>query len=99
MTFEEKAKELMISYGMFDTQADAVIALCKEKGEDEFPGMRDRWRDDIEGYPEMLFPAIWNSIKRVALEWLEENKPEAWFKPMFMEEKDWPEDLKKQMGV
>lgn len=81
MTIEEKLKSMLVENGMFDEWADAVIARLKE----DVVGatMRGRWGDSVEGYPVQLLTGLWLSTKRIALEWLNENHPQAWFKPVF----------------
>jgi len=84
MNFEDKMKDLLIQNGMFGSQADEVIAEAKVANCCE--SMMGRWGDDVSGYPEMMVNVLWLSVKTVALKWLEENAPEAWFKPMFMDD-------------
>jgi len=37
-----------------------------------------------DSYPDMMYNLLMVSIKPVALKWIEDNCPEAWFKEMFM---------------
>lgn len=81
MTIEEKLKAMLVENGMFEEWADTVIARFKE---DEVGAiMRGRWGDSVEGYPVQLLAGLWLSTKRIALEWLNENNPLAWFKHRF----------------
>jgi hypothetical protein len=34
-------------------------------------------------YPANVYHVVFDVIKPIALKWIEENKPEAWFKPIF----------------
>lgn len=81
MTVEQKMKDWLISNGMFDNQAEEVLNLAKE--EELFKSMKNRWQSDSEGYPTALYAVLIISLREIALQWIEENCPEAWFKPMF----------------
>ena len=65
---------------MFDSDAEAIFPLIIEDS------VFDRWLEDVNGYPEMIRSVLWLSAKRVALEWITENKPEAFYRPLFEEE-------------
>lgn len=47
--------------------------------------MAGRWNDNISDYPPIMTKAIWISAKRIALQWIDTNKPQAWFRPIFAE--------------
>jgi len=82
MSFESKIRELLIENGMFDKQADAVILLAKENQIND--AMKDRWNDSTEHYPPVIMNMLWFSTKKIALDYIEKNIPNAWLKPMFM---------------
>ena len=84
MTIEDKIKEMLVSKGMWDNQADAVLAQMKVDDENGFVHpMKGWWTDDVEGYPNSLLAVLFVTADRVALQWIDENKPKAWFRPMF----------------
>lgn len=81
MTIEETLVEMLVDCGMFDSDAKAVMERVKaDKGNE---AMSMRWRDGIEGYPEQLLAVLWLSTKRHAVEWIDDNIPLAWYRPMF----------------
>lgn len=84
MTFEEKARAMLVERGMFPKQADEVVAMMKQDPANE--AMSDRWRDNIEDYPIEMLAILLFSAKTNALEWIDKNCPKAWYRPMF--EKD-----------
>lgn len=84
MTFEEKIKELLISNGMFDTQAIAVLAQAKD--DTILSDFKGRWGHDVGDYPAMMTNVVWAGVKRIAVKWIDANVPEAWFRPMFATE-------------
>lgn len=82
MTIEEKLVEMLVNDGMFDTQANQVMERVKSNKINE--AMIGCWGDATEGYPETLFMPLWASTKDHALEWIDENLPQAFFRPMFV---------------
>ena len=79
MTFKESILKELISRGMSDSQAESVFEL--QVG--TTPEMGGRWNDDCTGYPDIMISVLVKSSIRLGKKWLEENKPEAWFLPMF----------------
>ena len=86
MTIEEKLVEMLIENGMFDTQAKEVMELIKSDEANET--MQGRWRDAPGDYPEVMLAVLWLSTRIKALEWIDENVPQAWYRPMFVEENE-----------
>lgn len=81
MTFKERVIELLYKRGMFQDQAEEVLELAMADPANE--AMKDRWNDHIEGYPPQTLTVLWFSVKRVALDYIIKNCPQAWFRPMF----------------
>jgi hypothetical protein len=71
----------MTSRGMFPSQANEVIEKYIALRKDE--SMLSRWNDEVSAYPEPLQSILWMGVKDYAAKWIEENAPEAWFRPMF----------------
>lgn len=81
MTVEEEIQELLKSKGMLDTHAKAVIAAAKESEVLKDSGLH--WGDDIEGYPDFLMATIKMSVMDTAKDWIKENCPKAFYRPLF----------------
>lgn len=81
MTFEEKMKNLLVANGMFESQADGVITMAKTH--DALYSFADNWQKDISTYPDMMVNVVWMGIKRVAVLWIDEHMPQAWYREMF----------------
>ncbi len=82
MTLEQRLKEMMVERGMFEEQADEVMACVKD---DECnKSMQSRWKDEASGYPPAMIKVLWIFTKEAALDYIEKNLPQAWFKSMFM---------------
>jgi hypothetical protein len=86
MTFAEKAKEMLTERGMTEFQADAVLERVKADPANEV--MQDRWEHSITHYGEAELRTLWYTVRTNAVEWMDENCPRAWFRPMFAGESD-----------
>ena len=82
MTFEKLAYDHLFNNGMFENDAKKVIELAKK---DEVLGdaMKGRWSDDTEGYPPFMKNVFIVSLNSVAVKYIDENMPKAWFRPVF----------------
>jgi hypothetical protein len=85
MTFQETIKEKLIQCGLAEHEAEKVIEATINDSAFTNNFMH-RWNDQTDGYPPMILNLIWLSVKRVALEWIDVNCPQAWFKPLFIGE-------------
>lgn len=81
MTVEERIQEMLEQKGMFESQAKAVIAAAKESDLLKDSGLH--WSSDVCDYPETFLVTLWMSVCAIANDWIEENCPKAFFKPMF----------------
>ncbi len=80
MTVEQKLKKMLFDCGMHEDRCGAVIELVKTETS---KSMGKHWEDAADGYPDCLLSALWLVAKHYALEYIDENCPEAWFRPMF----------------
>jgi len=81
MTFKTKLTEMLVENGLFDTQAEKVMAaLITSPASDS---MKDRWNDDVEGYPDVMLPVLWMGAKREALAFIDKEIPQHWARGMF----------------
>lgn len=79
MTFLDDMKQRLVGQGMFESQAQQVMGRAMEQMDD----MKGRWGHQVDGYPPLMVDLIWISIQRVAYVWIEDNMPEAWYRPIF----------------
>lgn len=82
MTVEERFIKKLIDNGMFDSQAKEVMDLAMKNQELSLDKIQ--WTSDESGYPKTLMSTVWLSISLIALDWIDENLPKAWFRPMFV---------------
>ena len=81
MTFEQYAKKYLFENGMFEEQAAQVVEMAKKDEANE--SMKNRWGDDVEGYPPDMLSILRVSLNDTAVRWIDENQPKAWYRPMF----------------
>ena len=81
MTFEDKIKEMLVEHGMWDDEAKAVVEMLKADKLNE--SMAHRWNDDVEDYPLSMLAILWMETKHIAIEYIDANCPEAFYRPMF----------------
>lgn len=84
MTFEQWMRDRLTNSALWPDQVDAVVERVKVAQENE--AMAQRWNDDIKGYHPMTLNMFWCTVKRHALEYIDAECPEAWFRPLFAEE-------------
>ena len=84
MAIEEKIKELLASNGLSSRQCDEVLQLLKD--DEANAPMKDRWTDNVDDYLPSVIDVLWIGAKDKALEYIDENCPQAWFRPMFTDD-------------
>lgn len=82
MTTLENQTQLLFNMGLFQPQAEAIMKVAVEELNES---VNVNWNDDITGYPPAIQGMIHLAIKPIALNWIEENCPNAWFKEMFVD--------------
>lgn len=83
MTTVEQLENMLINRGMFESQAKEVMKIAiseLNKLTEDYKITFDRPANE---YPEAIYTILFLAIKPIALKWIEENIPQAWFKPMF----------------
>lgn len=84
MTVRQKFEEMLKERGMSNIQAqmvmDVAIPLINESDE----SYKLTFDSPSEEYPNTIYRMLFDgTIKSIALNWIEENVPMAWYKPMF----------------
>lgn len=80
MTFDQAISSRLEESGIWPQDVQSILELAK-KG---MPTMDDVWSRSTIGYNPVVLNVAWIAVKSIALEWIEENQPNAWYKPMFM---------------
>lgn len=81
MTLREKLLKMLDDHALFPQQAEAIL----QKYVDGPLGaeMKSRLNDPVDAYPAPLLTVCWMGLKKTTLEWIDENCPQHWARPMF----------------
>ncbi len=91
MTCLEKIKKIiqtantdsdLLPDDMLEAVMPAVLDNINEQSKSI--GYKFTFNRPYEEYPEMVYIMLWCGVRHIVLAWLEENKPKAWFKHMYM---------------
>jgi len=82
VTTREKLKKMLTDRGLFDDQAEAIMAVAIPKIESLTPS-KVTWDSPADDYPKELYGVMWLPLRDTAREWIKENAPHAWFRPAF----------------
>lgn len=83
MTVQQKLEKMLIDNGMFDTQAKEVMKLAIPDLNALVDDYQISFNSDASSYPNVIYNVLFKAIKPIALKWIEDNIPLAWYKPMF----------------
>ena len=78
MTIAETMKARLVNAGMFES--DAATIMEDARSNEALEAMEQRWDDHTEGYPTSVLAATWCSVKELALAWIDEHCPKAWYR-------------------
>lgn len=81
MKIREKLVKSLHDRGLFETEAKGVIKLYEDSPLGE--AMKGRMDDDESDYPPQIFIGTWMGVCKIAVQWIDENKPEHWARPLF----------------
>ncbi len=84
MTVEGKLNQMLKDRGMSSEQSNAVMVLAIPEINSLVKGYQITLKTGSDSYPEAIYKALFMSIQPIALKWINENKPQAWFRPMFV---------------
>ena len=85
MTIQEKLISMLVNNGMFESQALEVIENSKKSINTLVEDYTIDFDKDASDYPDIIYN-IWYTgiIKKEALNWIDKNKPLAWYREMFI---------------
>jgi len=86
MTIEQKIRKLLEEHGLWpEKNVDAVMKIYKET----HPEIEDKvWSEPESAYPPQMIAVIWAGMCHTVVEWIDENCPQAFYRPMFTGEMD-----------
>jgi len=83
MTVKKRLIEICKNKGMDEDTAVEIVQLAIPEIEKKTSGYQYRWNESEEQYPSPFFDTMFFTVKEVARKWIEENRPEAWFRGEF----------------
>lgn len=83
MTTKEKFAQMLMDRGMFESQANAVMDIFVPEFDAVNAGYRVTWERPASEYPDAFYAVGFFTLKRAALQWIDENLPQAWFRALF----------------
>jgi hypothetical protein len=84
MTVREKLESMLVANGMFENQAKEVIELSIPKLNELADDYTITFESPSNQYPDMIYNLWYMTIKPITLKWIDDNKPMAWFRGMFV---------------
>ena len=84
MTVREKLESMLVANGMFENQAKEVIELSIPKLNELADDYTITFESPSNQYPDMIYNLWYMTIKQISLKWIDDNKPMAWFRDMFV---------------
>jgi hypothetical protein len=86
-TLLDELKDYLHNKGMFENQVEDVVKLVIE--DESMKEMKGRWNDTQEDYGSApMIKIIILSARPIALKYIDDNCPQAWFRPMFLSLKE-----------
>jgi hypothetical protein len=84
VTIDQWCKNSLEQRGMFPNQAEEVMVEFRKRAVQAL-GENNAYRlgDEVEGYPKQFLLLLLMDLSTCAVEWIDKNLPEAWFRPMF----------------
>lgn len=83
MTTKEKLIQMCVDRGMSQQQAKEVVDNAVPDMNKEAGNYRITWNRPANEYPDVMYSTWFVTVARHAVEWIETNMPQAWFRPMF----------------
>ena len=80
-TIGEFLESYLVENGLFEDEAHEVTKQYKAS---THANMQQRWNDSIDGYSKPLLAVLLLSVRRIAVEWIDEHAPKHFARKMFV---------------
>jgi len=80
-TFKTFIMNRLTDHGMWPKDAETIFERVKDHEINQ--SITQRWNDQVDEYPKVMSETLWMGAKSIALEWIDENQPEAFYRPLF----------------
>jgi len=85
MTVKETLINMLIERGMFLSQANEVMELAVPQLNDLVEGYSISLDSRSDEYPYQMSKILFAAIRPIALKWIDDNKPQAWYRDVFVD--------------
>jgi hypothetical protein len=85
MTVKNKLIAMLMANGMFGNQARQVMEIAKPELVNLVEGYSITLDSPSEEYPQVVYNVLYLAIRPIALKWIDDNFPLAWYRPMFID--------------
>lgn len=83
MTTKEKLEDMLVNKGMRASDAKQVMEIAIPELNNLVEDYHITFDRPASEYPAAIYNTLFMAIKPIALKWIEEKMPMAWYKPMF----------------
>jgi hypothetical protein len=84
VTTRAKFEQMLADRCVFESQAKQIMELAIPKFKDTLEGYNVTWDRPASEYPEQFYNIGFQMcVKPSAIEWIDANLPQAWFRPIF----------------
>lgn len=85
MTTRQKFEKMLFEMGVFENQASKIMDVAIPRFSELLPQYQVTWDRPAYEYPDAFYNVGFITVvKKAALDWIDENLPEAWFRPLFI---------------
>ena len=85
MTVAEKLVDMLGQNGMATQHATQVFELAKPELNKVVDDYTITFNARSSDYPDVCYKLWFELMKPIALQWIDENLPQAWYRPIFIE--------------
>lgn len=84
MTTRERFEKMLFDMGVFENQATQIMELAIPRFSEVLPEYQVTWDRPSDEYPNAFYNVGFSIVKEAALEWIDKNLPQAWFRGLFL---------------
>ena len=83
MTTRQKFESMLYNMGVFESDASKIMDLAIPMFKEMTPNYNVTWDRPASESPEAFYKVGYITVSRAALQYIDENKPNAWFRAIF----------------
>jgi hypothetical protein len=87
MTVKDRLKKMIEANGPSEQQSEAIMEIAMPELDKKARDYTITFDSPASDYPDLFYTIWYSAIKPIALQWIDENKPQAWFRDMFVTKK------------